>query len=163
MTSFSNVFWTSWLVIFDLRFSYSLIQCSILDLTKKILSKWYCWWYVWIVTINEMIILYLHLQNRVSTEDDESQLSSLNRVSRLSLSLSWVKRKNVCQSITIKWRKFDNNERFFMIFVKNINFSKNKFIVDCVFFFRKTRVSSTTISWMSSFIVSLMILDFFWH
>ncbi len=82
--------------------------------------------------------LIKHLQNRVPAENDESRLSSLSRVSRLSLSLSWVKRENVCQSIAIKWRIFDSNERFFMIFVKNTNFCKNRFIVDCVLFQKNT-------------------------
>ncbi len=68
-------------------------------------------------------MILIHLQSRVS---------SFSHVSRLSLSLSWVKRENVCQSITIKWRIFNNNEIFFVILVKNIDFFKNRFIVDCV-------------------------------
>ncbi len=83
-------------------------------------------------------LLQQYLQNRVPAGGDESRLPSFSRVSRLSLSLSWVERENVCQSITIKWRIFDSNERFFMIFVKNISFSKNKFIVNCVLFRKNT-------------------------
>ncbi len=95
-------------------------------------------------SLSRFDIVNNHLQNRVSTENDESRLSSFSRVDRLILNLSQVKRESVGQSITIKWRILDNNEIFFMIFVKNINFLKDKFIVDEIFFW-KTRISSTTI------------------
>ncbi len=74
-------------------------------------------------------IVLIHLQNRKSAEDGESRLPSFSLFSRLSLSLSWMKRENVCQSTTIKWSIFDNIEELFKIIVKYINFSTHSFVV----------------------------------
>jgi hypothetical protein len=70
-----------------------------------------------------------HLQNRKSAEDGESRFPPSSLFSRLSLSLSWVKRENVCQSTTIKWSIFDSIEWFFKIIVKYFNFSTHSFVV----------------------------------
>jgi hypothetical protein len=59
--------------------------------------------------------VYVHLQNRIPAADDESRLSPLSLVSRLSLSPSWVKRENVCQSTTIKTSINDIISDFFEI------------------------------------------------
>ncbi len=49
-----------------------------------------------------LLIKSSHLQNRVTTANDESRLSPPSRVGCLSLSFNWVERENVCQSTTVK-------------------------------------------------------------